>query len=1013
MTVSTELVRSTHGWTGVETSFATGWPADKIADVKGVFVTGAGVESALTQGVHFSVTLASGTKLATCAPIAMPAPAGTIKFYRETPALNEIVLVDGQNFPATTHQQLHDRAALRDAEAKDNYSRVIKLTPGDTAFDAGSKRIVNLAAPTGANDAARKTDVDAIAGSAAAAAASAASAAASASSASSSAAMVPPAFATRAAAISATLGASVLSITLLGWATQGDGGGGRWIKAASEPTHGMKLQTADGAWWELARGQFYDIRMFGVIVGPHGAAPADSTTALVNMNGYDPGAVFIPPGIVKGNLVITNRIYLWGSGGTHEGLTDVIAISGGSAFMAAVTSTPVIDVRANSTTLENFHVYGGSGGGVKIGHVVSGVSCTTVSGSTTVTVPGGGMTAGDVGKFIRIETSGGPAYRTIAAFGSATSITVDSSAGLLSETVTMSYGAPVTHVRLEDISTNYGCQRGIDVRMGGSYHILNCYAWGYAAALYLDNVLNPDTGDSAVIGGVFNSDPSTGACVHHIGGGSVRFQGIKFAQGQHHYRMRWSHGSSASVMFVNNTWEDCTGASIHVENSYPFNRFTIGAGNNFGAMSCPVIVFSDVPGVGGVVRQIVIDGATFDQTGGAVDLIHFGRVDGALVNNCFFNHANTVRSAIRTSSNALNVKIGAGNNFSNIPAGGYTVWDQSAQGQTTVISATGGDNRLVNGDAMIDQRNSGAAATVSDGAYGGPDMWVALAQSNPITMTRLAAPGLGIPFAMRLTQANASAQRLGACQIVESTKARAMQSGRANINGAVRSSVDGIALRWALLGWNGTADATTRDVVNDWTSTNFTPSNFFIAGVTVVAAGSIGLAADTWTNLPGVSGVVPSDANNLVAVIWTDQPPAQNATVDFRLKVEPGDLPSTWRQSLHTLEEEECQRFLVCLGGQTSITIPGRTTSTTNFEAALRYPSRMRATPVVSVVNVTDIAVNDGSVQNAASALGSTLMAADSGRFNVTSTGLTAFRPGWATCSTGTGRFDISAELGA
>jgi len=818
---------------------------------------------------------------------------------------------------------------------------------------------------------------------------------------------------TRAAAIAASVPSGVTRLLLLGWSARGDGGGALWVKVAAQPSHGMKFQTADGAWWELARGQAYDIRMFGVALSAHGATPADSTAAMANMIGYDPGDVFVPPGIVKGNLVVTKRLRLVGAGGTHEGLTDVTALSGGSVIMAHTLTSPVVDIRANSTNLEGVHLYGGSGGGVVIGSVVSGVACSTISGSLTINVPGGGMTAADVGKSIRIETSGGPAYRTIMTVPSATSITVDSAAGLLSETITMSYGSVVTHVRLEDVSTNYGCARGIDVRMAGSYHFLNCYAWGYAAALYLDNVLNPDTGDSAVIGGVFNSDPTTGACVHHIGGGSVRFQGIKFAQGQHHYRMRWTHGSSASVVFVNNTWEDCTGASIHVENTYPFNRFVVGSGNSFGAMSTPAIFFSDVPGVGGVVRQIIIDGSVFDQTGGAVDLIHLGRVDGVIVDNCFFNHVNTVRSAVRTSSNALNVVVGAGNNFSNIPAGGYTVWDQSAWGQTTVISATGGDNRLVNGDAMIDQRNSGAAATVSDGAYGGPDMWIALAQSNPITMTRLAAPGLGLPFAMRLTQANASAQRLGACQIIESTKARAMQSGRANINGAVRSSVDGIALRWALLGWNGTADATTRDVVNDWTSTNFTPSNFFLSTVTVIAAGSIGLAANTWTSLPGVSGVVPSNVNNLVAIVWTDQTQAQNVTVDFRLKVEPGDLPSTWRQPLHTLEEEECQRFLVCLGGQASITIPGRTTSTTNFEAALRYPSRMRATPVVSVVNVTDIAVNDGSVQNAASALGSTLMAADSGRFNVTSTGLTAFRPGWATCSTGTGRFDISAELGA
>lgn len=158
MTVGTELCRATFTWTGVETSLSCGFPADKAADVVAFFRTAAGVQSTLAQGVNYSVTLASGTKLVTVTPITMPAAAGTIVVTRDTPALVTEVLVDGQDFSNEVIQQLHDRAAMRDAELLLALARAIRLAEtaelGSGAFDLQNTGINNLAPGTTPNSAA-------------------------------------------------------------------------------------------------------------------------------------------------------------------------------------------------------------------------------------------------------------------------------------------------------------------------------------------------------------------------------------------------------------------------------------------------------------------------------------------------------------------------------------------------------------------------------------------------------------------------------------------------------------------------------------------------------------------------------------------------------------------------------------------------------------------------------------------------------------------------------------------
>ena len=85
MTVATEACYAERAWTGAEASFVPGFTAELTSDVKVYSRDAAGVVTALTMGVHYSVTLASDGAV-TVVPIALPAAPKTILLLRDTPA---------------------------------------------------------------------------------------------------------------------------------------------------------------------------------------------------------------------------------------------------------------------------------------------------------------------------------------------------------------------------------------------------------------------------------------------------------------------------------------------------------------------------------------------------------------------------------------------------------------------------------------------------------------------------------------------------------------------------------------------------------------------------------------------------------------------------------------------------------------------------------------------------------------------------------------------------------------
>lgn len=92
-----------------------------------------------------------------------------------------------------------------------------------------------------------------------------------------------------------TIDSVVAGVETLGYHDPADGGGATYVRAAAEPSHQGKLQSADGAWWELSRDQQIYPEMFG--------ARGD----------YDPatGSGTDDAPMINAALAFADRVFLW------------------------------------------------------------------------------------------------------------------------------------------------------------------------------------------------------------------------------------------------------------------------------------------------------------------------------------------------------------------------------------------------------------------------------------------------------------------------------------------------------------------------------------------------------------------------------------------------------------------------------------------------------------------------------------------------------------------------------
>ncbi|MEM1344127.1 MAG: glycosyl hydrolase family 28-related protein, partial [Pseudomonadota bacterium] len=81
---------------------------------------------------------------------------------------------------------------------------------------------------------------------------------------------------TRAAITSENVPAAVTAFRTTGYTSAGDGGGALYLRVGAEPAHAGKVQSGDGAWWELQPDPYLNARQ----IGAQGDDTTDDTLAI-------------------------------------------------------------------------------------------------------------------------------------------------------------------------------------------------------------------------------------------------------------------------------------------------------------------------------------------------------------------------------------------------------------------------------------------------------------------------------------------------------------------------------------------------------------------------------------------------------------------------------------------------------------------------------------------------------------------------------------------------------------
>ena len=260
-------------------------------------------------------------------------------------------------------------------------------------------------------------------------------------------------------------------------------------------------------------------------------------------------------------------------------------------------------------------------------------------------------------------------------------------------------------------------------------------------------------------------------------------------------------------------------------------------------------------------------------------------------------------------------------------------------------------DKLINGDGQISQ---GVYTTVADDTYW-CDMHYVLTQTAAITPTVITDVADGLPSMMRLTQSQATAQRMGNAQIVEASVSKALRGKKVTLGGKLRCSA-AQPIRFVILEWTGTADAVTSDVVASWTNGTFTAGNFFLGtNVTVAAVGAITPAPNTVTDWSLVADI-SSGCNNLIVLYWTEGTAAQNVTLDMVWGLVEGDASAEkWPYAARYPQKELalCQRYFYREVTDRYMFTRGTNTPATAVGHQIVFPVTMRATPTVVLGTAT------------------------------------------------------------
>lgn len=291
-------------------------------------------------------------------------------------------------------------------------------------------------------------------------------------------------------------------------------------------------------------------------------------------------------------------------------------------------------------------------------------------------------------------------------------------------------------------------------------------------------------------------------------------------------------------------------------------------------------------------------------------------------------------------------------------------------------------NALINGEFAINQR---APASNADDTYA-HDRWYALTQSNAIAVSTLSDVEDGLRKMARLTQSNATPQRMGYAQIIEGANCKHLRGKTVTFRFRRFRCSSAQAIRFAVLQWTSTEDSVTSDVVNDWTSSTYTAGNFFISNITASVDARTPDAA-TLTDGADITVTLGSTFNNLIVMAWTEGTAAQNVTLDLgEAQLEIGGVYTPFERRSFAAELVLCRRYF-----QKVFSWSGVVSTSANIQFALHHPG-MRSAPSVSATAALDVTNHvDATFTQSSASIAINENVADGGRYEADNfTGMTA-----------------------
>jgi hypothetical protein len=352
----------------------------------------------------------------------------------------------------------------------------------------------------------------------------------------------------------------------------------------------------------------------------------------------------------------------------------------------------------------------------------------------------------------------------------------------------------------------------------------------------------------------------------------------------------------------------------------------------------------------------------------------------------------------------------------------------SATGSLNSINTFGFKNRLINGAMVIDQRNAGASVTPTDGQYT-LDRWQALqavaskfsVQQNAASVT----PPAG--FANYLGATSLSAYSVAAGdyfaigQLFEGYNTADLGWGTANAKAVTLSFQVYSSLTGTFGGVIKQASNTrsypftyTISSANTWTSISITilgdTSGTYATGNTSSIKMYFGLGVgSTYSGTAGSwSGGNYISATGATSVVGTS-----GATFYVTgVQLEKGSQATSFDFRNYAQEFAYCQRYYAQLVGNYSPDFSCPNSSYVNyFTFAWRYPQVMRATPTISQISGTTVAMDQYGI-GPATVTGNSIGSVNQyyGRITVVTSSPSSVAPGTAISPTGT-FWQASAEL--